>query len=162
VLSSRIELAVGIGPCPALTEENVPFRIEFPCPLKPSHRATAIPKSGAAVDEVYADSVARQRPCGIEPCGPGSNDHDAARQPSPFEDVEFESGRRIDASGAAALESAVEASGSKVEIEIEIDVNHVSKFMSTTATARIEGTACDTESVHVPLGNTYGLRTPCT
>jgi hypothetical protein len=162
VLGSRIEFAVGIGPCPALTEEDVPFRIEFPCSLKPSHRETAIPKSGPAIDEVHTDSVARQRPCGIEPCGPGSNDHDTARQPSPFEDVEFESGRGIDESGATALESAVEAPGPKVHIEIEIDVNHVSKFMSTAATARIEGTACDPESVYVPLGNTYGLRTPCT
>jgi hypothetical protein len=65
-------------------------------------------------------------------------------------------------SGATALEGAVEAFGSKAGVEIEIDVNHESKVMSTTATARIECPACDAQSMYVPLGDAYGLRTPCT
>ena len=79
VLCSGIELAVGVGPRPAFSEEEVTLGIEFPVSLKASHRPTSISKRRTAIDEIHSHSVTRQHPCGIQACGPASDDDNATR-----------------------------------------------------------------------------------
>lgn len=138
VLSSGVELSIGIGPRSTLSEEEIALRIERPRSLKSSDCPTALAERGSAIDQIHAHSVARQTPGGIQACRPGSDDDDTARQPSSLEGVKLEADRGFDASGASALDGTVEGFGSKARVEIEVDVNHESKLMSTAATSRVE------------------------
>ena len=66
VLCSRVEFAVGIGAGPALSEEQIALWVEFTSALKTNHRETPLSQRRTAIDEIHADSMAGQRPGGIE------------------------------------------------------------------------------------------------
>ena len=103
VLGSGVELAVGVGPSPAFSEEQIALGIELSGSLKMSHRPTALAKRRTTVDQVHSDAIARQGPRGIEARGPRPNDDDTTREPFPLEAVEFEARRGLDTPGAAAF-----------------------------------------------------------
>jgi hypothetical protein len=160
VLRPGIELAVRIGSRAAFAKEQIRLRIEIARARETRDSATSSSQIGTAIDQVDTDSVARERPCRIQAGGSRANDDDTTGLPEPLVFVEFKACGRQNALCTAALQCSIEGIGSKVLVEIEINVNHEAQDMAATPPACVQGTTSDSHTADFRFGDANGLRTP--
>ena len=79
MVDPRIDLAIGIGPCPALSEEKIGFWVEGAVAEKSSDGTTAIRQSGPPIEEVHPNATPGQRQRGKKTRWTRSDDRQSTR-----------------------------------------------------------------------------------